>query len=317
MNIFITGGTGYVGSAFISELLNDNRFADADQIFVLTRNSGKIPANWRSDKRIIIITGDLLDFKLDSEIIIDVVLHFAAYTGADRELLKKTNIFGTRRLCEMFNNRRGLKKFVYLSSVAVINGNILPTGKKFTNSLDYQAADDYGNSKIAAEKTALNFGNLPLIILRPAFICGKDRYFNTIAARFKKLRLKFVVTGKDYYWHFLRIETLIREIISIIFVSENKANTDSNSNISASPCRPAQPVIRMLAEPEPVRVKKIYTDIAKSVGGAPPIFISPAFYKFIKVINRILFFLPRRYNIENNIAAKHLFNEIYEIESKS
>ena len=73
MDIFLTGGTGFIGSYVTLELLKHNH-----KVTILARNQNKIP-EFKKMKHLEIVEGDLSDTKLLEELITgkDACIHIA------------------------------------------------------------------------------------------------------------------------------------------------------------------------------------------------------------------------------------------------
>ena len=84
----------------------------------------------------------------------DLIFHCAASVSSKNKAeLHKVNALGTENVCRVARQRR-IKKMVYLSSVAVVSGNPeIP----LVEDLPYKATNPYGESKIVAEKIALDY----------------------------------------------------------------------------------------------------------------------------------------------------------------
>lgn len=172
MKVFITGGTGFVGSAVIRKLL-----AAGHEVRALvragtdTRQLDGLPVER--------IEGELADAGSLRRGMngCDWVFHVAAlysYWGYPWEVFYQTNVEGTRRVLEMAGET-GTRRIVYTSSIATLG---LPKG-------DTPADEDtpvslaakigsYKRSKFLAEEVASNFARqgLPVVIVNPAAPVG-------------------------------------------------------------------------------------------------------------------------------------------------
>ena len=109
----VTGGSGFIGSNFIRNLLS--KF-DLDVVINLDNLSFNSLTNNLSDitsDKYIFYEGDINDRNLVLEILskhnIDTIVHFAAESHVDRSILDpfkffSTNILGTQNLLECFKN---------------------------------------------------------------------------------------------------------------------------------------------------------------------------------------------------------------------
>ncbi len=125
----------------------------------------------------------------------EIVFHCAARTEyCSKKLLDETNIEGTRNILDACLLHH-VKKAVYLSSLSVISANRCIF---LTEDLPYSAANNYGASKVEAEKLAISYREkgLQIAILRPAMVYGEnDTHAFSLLIDLVKKRL-FPVIGK-------------------------------------------------------------------------------------------------------------------------
>ena len=182
MKILVTGGTGYIGSHVVVELLNQNH----EVTIVDNLVNSKITVLDSIEK----ITGkkpefhqiDLLDFNLLNELFssnsFDLVMHFAALKSVSESTEKpllyyENNVTGTLNLFKCMQNHN-VKNFIFSSS-ATVYGNVkngecvetLPTGQGITNP--------YGKTKFMMEEIMKD-----LATAWPEFSAIALRYFNPI-----------------------------------------------------------------------------------------------------------------------------------------
>jgi len=102
----------------------------------------------------------------------DVVYHCAALVES-RSIkdLRRVNRDGTKNVLEACLEA-GVKKVVYLSTIAVASGN---PEVPLTEDLPFKARNPYGQSKLEAEKVALEYREkgLKIAILRPCMVYGE------------------------------------------------------------------------------------------------------------------------------------------------
>ncbi|MBO9126680.1 NAD-dependent epimerase/dehydratase family protein [Rhizobium sp. 16-488-2a] len=169
--IFVTGGSGYVGRNLIRhfvargfEVVALVRSEASEQV---VRTLGAIPH--RGD----ILGGDLVAPMVGCE----ALVHAAADTdhGPATERQRQVNEAGTRAVMEAAS-ASGVRKAVHLSTESVF-----ATGKPLVNvdetlPLPRKFAGGYSRSKAAAERIALDFNSLelPVVVLRPRFVWGRD-----------------------------------------------------------------------------------------------------------------------------------------------
>lgn len=182
MSILITGGTGYIGSHTVVELLKDN-----ENIIVLDNFSNSKPD---VIEKIIKITNknfkfykvDLLDeisieniFKKNN---IESVIHFAGLKAVGESVQKPleyyyNNITGTLNLLKIMKKYK-CKKIVFSSSATVYG---LPKNLPIKEDFALCATNPYGNTKLMIEQILQD-----LYISDKSFKISILRYFNPIGA---------------------------------------------------------------------------------------------------------------------------------------
>ncbi len=179
MNIFVTGGTGFIGSHLINKLSTKNNVvALVRDLFPTSTPWGK----WLSEAlgKATIVLGDTLNLNLLKRILaeyeIDVVIHLAAQAivrTAQKDPLGtfQTNIMGTANLLEAC--RHIDVKTIYVQSTDKIYGERLSA----CEGDPLQPTEPYATSKACADLTAqtyMNTYNMPIIIGRACNTYGYD-----------------------------------------------------------------------------------------------------------------------------------------------
>jgi len=182
MKILVTGGTGYIGSHTVVELINNNY-----EVVVVDNFSNSKPVVLEKLKE---ITGqDIKFYELDlcdneklkvvfKENQIDAVMHFAGYKSVSESVSKplmyyRNNIDSTLSLLEIMGEY-GVKKIVFSSS-ATVYGN--PETLPIKESSRLWTTNPYGTTKLYIEG-----------ILRDLYIADNEwsiavlRYFNPVGA---------------------------------------------------------------------------------------------------------------------------------------
>ncbi|CAH1225202.1 UDP-glucose 4-epimerase [Paenibacillus auburnensis] len=181
MAILVTGGTGYIGSHTIIELLNEGH----DVVIVDNLSNSKIEVLQRikqiTSKDFKFHEVDILCKEALEEIFIensiDAVIHFAGLKAVAESVVKPlfyydNNITGTLVLCELME-KYNVKKMVFSSSATVYRASNSP----LTEDSELGATNPYGNTKLMIEQ-----------ILRDLCISNSSwgvtilRYFNPIGA---------------------------------------------------------------------------------------------------------------------------------------
>lgn len=162
-SILLTGGTGFLGRNMLPVLRE--RYAD---ITSLGRGEGNA------------VRCDLSQNVPDLPRRYDMVIHAAGMAHRvprnddEAELFRRTNVDGTRRLCEALERSGVPDNFVFVSSVAVYGAD---SGELIPESHPLNGATPYARSKIEAEEFLRGWcadNDVCLTVLRPALIAGID-----------------------------------------------------------------------------------------------------------------------------------------------
>ncbi|SDY10298.1 Nucleoside-diphosphate-sugar epimerase [Evansella caseinilytica] len=179
MKIFLTGGTGLLGSNIVKELVNGNY-----KLKLLARSYEKAQKQ-RSDG-VDIVQGDLKNIASFAPELqgCDVLIHAGAYfteffkKGNEDNSLHEINVKGTERLLtEAYE--RGIKNIIYVSSTGVLDTS---GGKVVDENAPYHETTEnpYFKSKIEAEKCVLDFSHkhpdVRIITILPAIMMGPGDY---------------------------------------------------------------------------------------------------------------------------------------------
>lgn len=159
-NILVTGGAGFIGSAFIRYLLSsETRFEGTCVNLDVLTYAGNLE-NLKSieqDPRYVFEKGDIRNEALVEHLCqehqIDTIIHFAAESHVDRSILGpqafiETNIMGTFHLLEVA--KRNPKIHFHHVSTDEVYGSLGPTGY-FTEETPYQPNSPYSASKASSD----------------------------------------------------------------------------------------------------------------------------------------------------------------------
>lgn len=183
MKILVTGGTGFIGSHTVVELLNENY-----EVVIIDNFSNSKPnvvdkIKTITNKEFKFYEGDVCDKDLLQTIFnenkIDAVIHFAGFKAVGESVQKplmyyRNNLDSTLILCEVMNENN-VKNIVFSSSATVYgNPKSLPIKETFPTG---ETTNPYGATKVMIER-----------ILKDIYISDNSwniallRYFNPIGA---------------------------------------------------------------------------------------------------------------------------------------
>ena len=188
--ILVTGGTGFIGKEIAAAYAKRGV-----EVIGIARHPKEVPG---------VVAGDVVDpapwaHHMDG---CDIVYHTAAMVSlvGERDVAWTVNVKGTQRLLNEAA-KRGVKRFVYVSSVAAMGFEsddgadetwpIMPNGNTYTDS------------KIAAEHAALAAhasGKIGVTIIRPSDVYGTDSAW--IREPLKLIKARQFMLPNDGQGHF-------------------------------------------------------------------------------------------------------------------
>ena len=167
MNIFITGGCGYIGSVLTKTLL-----AKGHNVVVLdTQWFGNYLEQHSNLK---IIKGDIRNIEKVELNQFDSIIHLANIAndpGVDLNPLLswEVNVLATQNLADKAS-RAGVKHFLFASSGSVYG---IKDEDKVTEDLDLLPISYYNKTKMVAERVLMSYQNkMKIHCIRPATVCG-------------------------------------------------------------------------------------------------------------------------------------------------
>jgi len=194
MKALVTGSNGFIGSTLVEKLLSQGF-----QVRCLVRKTSNL--RWLADMAVEFYYGELRDPDSLEKAVknIHLVFHLAGVTKAKTESgYREANYQGTLNLLNACK-KTGLSdlKFIFASSQAA--GGPSTIDKPITEFDTPYPISMYGNSKLMAEKTVLEFAEtFPVSIIRPPSVFGqKDRVVYTLFKNINKRIAPVLGNGKQ------------------------------------------------------------------------------------------------------------------------
>ncbi len=164
MKLIVTGGAGFIGSAFVRLLLAGK---DSLEVIVLDKltyagNPDNL-APVAADPRYRFVQGDIADSVAVNELVEetqpDAIVHFAAESHVDRSILSpepvvRTNLMGTFTLLEAAR-KYGVKQFLHVSTDEVYGS--IPEPHDADESYPLVTSSPYSASKAGSDLLALSY----------------------------------------------------------------------------------------------------------------------------------------------------------------
>ncbi len=193
--IVITGATGRIGSRLLAMLSKNPGY----HLQLIGRN---IPAGFALPKNAKFTRADLCCPENYSHALkgADAAIHLAGLVSfhAKRSELMEQNAQNTRTFAKACADA-GVKKFIYASSIAVYGKNI--GGQQVDESFPPSSTTDYGMSKLAGEKAALEFaGIMKIAIMRLGLVYGGgiDFGYYKMLDYIQRGKMKIVGSGENH-----------------------------------------------------------------------------------------------------------------------
>ena len=209
--ILVTGATGFIGGAVVRRLLQAKRTVRAmarriEKAADLERAGAEVAMGDLGDE-------DLLERAVDQ---CAVVVHAAAQVdeAPTRTQYEGPNVGGTENVL-IASQRAGVKRFVYISSVAVFG---LPAAGEVTDeSPRGPAGESYSDSKFGAEEAVWSFcraRGLPFTIIRPSCVYGPGSPHWSVVPleRIRKGKMPLIAGGRGTF-NYVYIDNLVDAIL--------------------------------------------------------------------------------------------------------
>lgn len=264
--IFVTGGTGLVGSHLLFELTIAGK-----KVKALKRETSnlqqviKVFSYYTNEpeklfKQIEWVNGDILDyFSMEKHLKgITEIYHCAAiisFHSSERKKMISNNVDGTSNLVNAAIEN-GVKKICHLSSVSALGklGDGVPTTEE-TNWIPSKKVSGYSESKFFSE-TEIWRGmeeGLDAVILNPSIILGPGNWDSGSSKFFKTIwdGMKFYTKGVTGYVD-------VKDVVRAMLMLMDDSNFEKVKNQ------------RFLISAENVSYQEIFTQIATALGKQPP-----------------------------------------------
>ncbi|MEP6573957.1 MAG: NAD(P)-dependent oxidoreductase [Gemmatimonadota bacterium] len=251
MNVLVTGGTGFTGSALVLRLL------DAGHSVVSLDHQPGLDAGKLRARGARLVTGSVTDAPLMQRVTqgVDFVFHLAA---AFRELdvpdthYENVNVDGTRNALEAAL-QNGVSRFVYCSTCGV-HGNV--AHPPADEDAPIAPADYYQRTKYEAEPIVRAYGKrgMSTVILRPAAIYGPgdpERFF-LLFKRVAAGTFPMFGNGRTLY-HPLYIDNLVDAFMLCLDPTRGEGGT------------------YLIADQDYCSIEELVQEVAKSMGREPAI----------------------------------------------
>ena len=156
--IFVTGGAGFIGSAFVRQVLEENSDVEIIDFDALTYAGNLENLNGVDDARHTFVRGDICDREAVLNAVpdgCDAIFNFAAESHVDRSIhsadeFLRTNIIGTQVLLDAAR-AKDVRRFVQISTDEVMGSLPDESDDYFTEDSPLQPNSPYAASKAAAE----------------------------------------------------------------------------------------------------------------------------------------------------------------------
>jgi dihydroflavonol-4-reductase len=291
--ILVTGGTGFLGSELIRQLLERG-----EKVRATRRSNSVIPALLSGDKKIEWVNADILDQYALEEALSGVkkVYHCAAlisFDSSDYKNLKKVNIEGTANLVNLCLEK-GIEKLVHVSSTAAVGK--AKKGHLINEDEHWEPAkqNGYAGSKYESEMEVWRgiAEGLNAVVINPSIIIGKNAGIHGSGALFEIVRkgLKFYPSGSC---GLIDVEDVARIMIHLM-----------DSDIQSK---------RFILNAENYSYYDLFKNTALEFGLSPPARkISPWMLGFIWRMSKLVSLITgKEYGINKSIARSAFKNQEY------
>lgn len=303
MGIFVTGGTGLVGSHLLYSLTSDGK-----KVSALIRDKRKIENvkrtfSFYSDNvekllsEITWVEGDLNDRLSIEEAICegDLIYNCAAvisFNSKEQELIRNTNIYGTENLVDACLEK-GVAKICHVSSIAALGKSL--NGDPVTEDLVWDAEEKHSSYSVSKHYSEMEIRRaeaegMPVVIVNPSMILGPGDLDSGSTQLFR-----IVQNGLKYYTLGINGYVDVRDVVSCMIQL-------MDSDIKGE---------RFILSSENISYETLFKTIAKGLGVKEPSkYASPFMTGIAWRADKIMSFLTGRPHRLTRSSAESSHNRI-------
>jgi nucleoside-diphosphate-sugar epimerase len=211
MTTVVTGATGFLGNALVTELVKRQQ-----PVCILVRNE-KL-ARQQFGKTVTIVTGDITDVKPVQQVVdgATTIYHLAGrlyHPSVSAELYRQVHVEGTRTLLKACQRQTQLRRIVHVSTTGVFG----ITGETpAAEDAPFAPTNPYEATKLEGEQFALQAywqQGLPISVVRPGLVYGPgDLHLLGFFASIKKGLFRVIDGGKAFL-HPVYIDDLVASLL--------------------------------------------------------------------------------------------------------
>jgi nucleoside-diphosphate-sugar epimerase len=195
MTILVTGATGFLGTALVTELVKQQQ-----PVRILARDAEKARAQFGD--AVTVITGEITDQQQVQQAVdgITTIYHLVGrlyHPSVPTELYHQTHVEGTRILLDACREQSQIQRIVHCSTTGVhgVTGNT-PAAE----NAPYAPTNPYEVTKLESELLALKFHHeygLPVSVVRPGLVYGPgDLHLLGFFSSIRKGLFRVIAGGK-------------------------------------------------------------------------------------------------------------------------